>query len=289
MKSKNLRAALVILMAVAVAALVAWAGARGGAEIAGMPLLVACAAVAFVLQWLVFIPSFIFQTEKFYDLTGCISYLALLLLAAGFAPELQVADALLMLMCGVWAIRLGTFLFLRIQKDGVDRRFNAIKPVFMRFLVAWTLQGLWVFLTLSAVLIAVTSPGEHKAGLFTWLGSGVWLLGFVVEVTADLQKRAFRGNPANAGRFIATGLWSWSRHPNYLGEMTLWTGIFICVIPQLQGWQWIAAVSPLFVVMLITRISGVPMLEAQADAKWGPEPAYHAYKKATPKLWPWLR
>lgn len=289
MKNKNVLSALVIVTAVATAAGVAWAGESNGPQIAGVHLLMACAALAFAVQWLVFIPSFILQTEKFYDLTGCLTYLLLLLLAAGFSPSVQFADGLLMLMCAVWAIRLGTFLFWRIQKDGSDRRFNHIKPVFMRFLVAWTLQGLWVFLTLSAVLIAVTSPGAHKLSLFTFVGGGLWLIGLSLEVVADFQKRDFKADPANAGRFIQSGLWAWSRHPNYLGEITLWAGIFICVIPRLHGWQWIGMISPLFVLTLITRISGVPMLEAHADAKWGAEPAYQAYKKATPRLWPWLR
>ena len=289
MKNKNLRSALVILTAGAVAAVVAWMGGRNGPQIAGVPLLMACAALAFILQWVVFIPSFMLQTEKFYDLTGCFTYLLLLLLSAGFSPSLQVADGLLMLMCALWAIRLGTFLFRRIQTDGSDQRFNHIKPDFMRFLLAWTLQGLWVFLTLSAVLIAVTAPGDHKFSLLTLMGGGIWLIGMTLEVVADVQKRAFKEDTANVGRFIQSGLWAWSRHPNYLGEITLWVGIFICAIPQLQGWQWIGMISPLFVMALITRISGVPLLEAHADAKWGAQPAYQAYKNATPKLWPWLR
>lgn len=287
MRNKNLLAALAILIAMGIAALVAWAGSQSSVKVNGLPLFALCGLVAFALQWLVFIPSFALQTEKLFDLTGCLTYLSLMLMAAMLGPPLKAADVLLLSMCALWALRLGSFLFLRIHQDGSDRRFNDIKPVFMRFLVAWTLQGLWVYLTLCAVLVVVCSPAPHATTVYTAAGAAIWLLGFGLEVIADMQKRAFRANPANSGRFIQTGLWSWSRHPNYLGEMSLWLGVFVCVLPQLQGWQWVALISPLFIVLLLTRVSGVPLLEAQADQRWGRDADYLAYKKATPVLWPW--
>ncbi len=251
-----------------------------------MPLLALCAALAFAMQWLAFLPAFALQTEKFYDLTGCITYLSVLALVAVLGPPLDAADVLLLMMCAVWALRLGAFLSLRIHKDGADHRFDAIKPVFLRFLMAWTLQGLWVFLTLSAVLIVTTVPGPHPVSAFTVAGFILWLIGFGLEVVADTQKRSFKADPGNRGRFIQTGLWSWSRHPNYLGEIILWVGVFVCAVPQLHGWQWVALISPAFVVVLLTKVSGVPMLEAHANKRWGQDPAYQAYKKATPVLWP---
>ena len=286
MKSKNVSSAIAILIAVALGAGVAWAGGQRSPQVAGLPLVLLCAVVAFSLQWLAFIPAFILQTEKFYDLVGCASYLSVLLLVAWHSPVLQAADVLLLLMCTVWALRLGLFLFWRIHKDGSDKRFNHIKPSFMRFLMAWTLQGLWVFLTLSAVLIVVSTPGDHAISASTVAGGLLWLAGFAVEAVADAQKRAFKANPANKGRFIQSGLWSRSRHPNYVGEITLWVGVFICAVPQLVGWQWVAVISPLFIILLLTRISGVPMLEASADKQWGADADYQAYKRATPVLWP---
>jgi steroid 5-alpha reductase family enzyme len=286
MNNKNLSSSIAILIAVTLAGAVAWAGGPRSPQVAGLPLVMLCVVLAFSLQWLAFIPAFILQTEKFFDLVGCATYLSVLLLAAWHSPALQAADMLLLVMCAVWALRLGLFLFWRIHKDGSDKRFNDIKPSFMRFLMTWSLQGLWVFLTLSAVLIVVSTPGDHPVSAFTVVGGLLWLIGFAVEVVADAQKRAFKANPANKGRFIQTGLWSRSRHPNYVGEITLWVGIFICAVPQLVGWQWVAVISPLFIILLLTRVSGVPMLEASADKQWGGDPDYQAYKRTTPVLWP---
>jgi steroid 5-alpha reductase family enzyme len=121
------------------------------------------------------------------------------------------------------------------------------------------------------------------------IGGLVWLFGFSMEVIADLQKSRFRADPANKGKFINTGLWAWSRHPNYFGEITLWVGVAIIALPILRGWQWLTLISPVFVFVLITRVSGLPMLEKRADEKWGGQEDYEAYKKRTPVLvpWPW--
>ena len=286
MKNKNLTSAMAILVAVVFAAGVAWVGGQRSPQVGGLPLVLLCAVLALGLQWLAFVPAFILQTEKFYDLVGCLTYLSVLLLAATYSPALQAADFLLLAMCAVWALRLGLFLFWRIHKDGSDKRFNDSKPSFMRFLMAWTIQGLWVFLTLSAVLIAVSAPGAHAITAFTVVGSALWLIGFVAETVADAQKRAFKAQPSSKGRFIQTGLWRWSRHPNYVGEITLWVGICVGAIPQLSGWQWVAVISPLFIVVLLTKVSGVPMLEASADKQWGADADYQAYKARTPVLWP---
>lgn len=287
MKNKNLRALAVILVAVVIAFAVAYAGGQTGPVVRGWPLLVVCAALSFGIQWAAFVPAFALKTERFYDLAGSLTYLALLACAARFGPPRSMADTLLLLMCGLWALRLGTFLFMRIHKDGADKRFTHIKTQFGRFAVSWTLQGLWVFFTLCPVLIVVASPAWHHTTAWTVVGAGLWAVGFGIEILADWQKRQFRANPQNRGRFIQTGLWARSRHPNYVGEMLLWFGVFIMCVPMLQGWQWVSVVSPLFIVLLLTRVSGVPLLEASADARWGAESAYQAYKAKTPILWPW--
>jgi steroid 5-alpha reductase family enzyme len=286
MKSDNLQAAFAIAVALCLAAAVAWAGSHGAAALMGLPLLAWCAIATFAVQWVVFIPSYWLQTEHYYDLAGCATYLLLLVLVAWAGPPLGSSGTVLLLLCAVWALRLGSFLFLRIQRVGKDSRFDAIKPHPLRFLMAWTLQGLWVFLTLCAVLVFACSSADRTIGATFGLGICLWLLGFGLEVLADRQKQLFRSDPRNHGRFIQSGLWAVSRHPNYLGEILLWLGIFVCVAPSLQGWQWVGVVSPVFVFLLITRISGVPLLEAQAELRWGADAAYQAYKDATPVLWP---
>ena len=155
-------------------------------------------------------------------------------------------------------------------------------------MLTWTLQGLWVSLTLAAALAAVTSNEPKGLDVFAYIGLAVWVLGFTLEAVADLQKSRFRADSANKGSFIASGLWAISRHPNYFGEITLWTGIAIIALPVLQGWQFVTLISPVFVYLLISRVSGVPLLEKKADATWGGREAYEAYKRRTPVLVPFL-
>jgi steroid 5-alpha reductase family enzyme len=188
----------------------------------------------------------------------------------------------------VWAIRLGSFLFGRIRKAGKDDRFDEIKPSFIRFLNVWTIQGLWVTFTMAAALVAITTATRKELDLFAIVGFLVWIFGFAIEVVADSQKSRFSANPDNKGKFIQTGLWSRSRHPNYFGEIMLWVGIAIIALPVLQGWQWFALISPFFVTLLLTRVSGVPLLEKKADKKWGGQEDYESYKKRTPVLIPKL-
>jgi steroid 5-alpha reductase family enzyme len=186
----------------------------------------------------------------------------------------------------IWATRLGSFLFGRIQKAGKDERFDEIKVSFPRFLLTWTVQGLWVTFTAAAALAAITTTTRRELGWFALIGFVIWAFGFGVELMADTQKSAFRADPENKGRFIQTGLWAWSRHPNYFGEIVLWIGVAIIALPALRGWQWLTLISPAYVTVQLMLVSGVPMLEKRADEKWGGQEDYEAYKERTPVLVP---
>jgi len=275
---------LAIAVALLVAAGVAWAGSQGGLAVGGIPLFALAGLVAFVIQWAVFVPSYRAQTEHWYDLTGSLTYLTVIAGTLMLAGRFDARSLLLVVLVFIWAIRLGRYLVRRIQKAGADTRFDDIKPSFTRFLMAWTLQGLWVFLTLGAALAAMTTAAAPPMGLIGLAGLGLWVAGFAIEAIADAQKQAFRDDPSNKGRFIHSGLWAWSRHPNYFGEITLWLGIAVIAWPALSGWQAVTLVSPLFVYLLLTRVSGVPILEARADERWGDDPAYQDYKARTPVL-----
>jgi steroid 5-alpha reductase family enzyme len=286
---KSDRIALVALpIIIIIGILVALAGSQGGVLIGGIPLFALSVGLAFVIQWLVFIPAYLMQTEKFFDITGSITYITITLAAVFFSTGVDARSLLLSALVVIWAVRLGTFLFGRIQKAGKDDRFDEIKPSFVRFLNVWTIQGLWVTFTAAAALVAITSTHRKELDLFAVIGFLIWILGFVFEVVADSQKGRFNADPQNKGKFIQTGLWSRSRHPNYFGEIMLWLGVAIIALPVLQGWQWVAMISPLFVTLLLTRVSGVPMLESKADKKWGGQKDYEDYKKRTPVLIPRL-
>lgn len=288
MKKTDRTSLAIFFVVVIIGFLVALAGSQNGSLIAGLPLFGASVALAFLVQWLVFIPSYWFQTEKFFDLTGSLTYISVTIIAVLFSPVIDNRSLLLAGLVAIWAIRLGAFLFRRIQKAGKDDRFDELKPSFFRFLNVWTIQGLWVTFTAAAALVAITTSVRKELDVFALVGFFVWVFGFAIEVIADSQKSRFSANPANKGKFIQTGLWSRSRHPNYFGEIVLWLGIAIIAIPVLQGWQWVAMISPLFVTLLLTRVSGVPLLEKKADAKWGGQEDYEKYKKNTPVLIPRL-
>jgi steroid 5-alpha reductase family enzyme len=284
---KSERNALVALpVVVLIGAGVALAGSQGGGEVGGIPVFALAVALAFAIQWLVFIPAYLLQSERFYDLTGSLTYITVTALAVLLSPEVDARSLLLLVLVVVWAARLGTYLVRRIRKAGKDDRFDAIKPSFLRFLNAWTLQGLWVTLTLAAALAAITTATRKDLDFVALAGFLVWAAGFAIEATSDLQKSRFRADPANKGRFIHSGLWAWSRHPNYFGEIVLWVGVAIVAVPVLQGWQWVTLVSPVFVAFLLTRVSGVPLLEKSADERWGGQDDYEAYKARTPVLIP---
>ncbi len=273
-------------VALALAFGLAWAGSQGGARVGGVPLFGVCVALAIVIQWGAFVPAYLGRTERYYDLTGSLTYLTVTAVALWLGPDPGRRALVLGLLVAVWAGRLGSFLFMRVLAEGSDKRFDEIKTSFARFLVAWTLQGVWVAFTMGAALAVMTSDGSIPFGVFGWVGLTLWIAGFGLEVVADRQKRRFREDPANAGRFITTGVWAWSRHPNYFGEIVLWVGVVVVAFPALQGWQYVTLISPVFVTLLLTKVSGIPMLEERADARWGGQPEYEAYKAATPVLVP---
>ncbi len=275
-----------VAIVVAVGVVVAVAGASGGRSAGGLGVHVWVAIAAFTINWAVFVPSFAARTEHYYDLTGSITYVLTTLLALFLGGPADARSWLLTALILIWALRLGSYLFQRVRQTGKDGRFDRIKQSPTRFLMVWTLQGLWVTFTAAAAHAAIASDTRRDLGLLAVIGVAVWVLGFGLEVVADNQKSAFRRDSANDGRFITNGLWAWSRHPNYFGEILLWVGVALIALPVLRGWQLITLISPVFVYVLLTRISGLPMLEHRADKRWGGDEDYEAYKASTPVLVP---
>ena len=237
----------------------------------------------FLIQWVLFIPAYLFKTEKFYDLAGSSTYI--------FAVSYILYDSsqnLTNLILGtaiiVWAVRLGSFLFFRIKKAGEDKRFKEIKQSPTRFLLAWSLQGMWVSMCSLCALTALSTENGVVLNGYLYLGFGLFLTGFLIEIIADKQKSKFRSNLDNKDKFINTGLWSKSRHQNYLGEIILWLGISIMSISSLSGLQYLTLVSPLFTYLLLVYVSGVRLLEESGNKKWGHLNSYKEYVKNTPVL-----
>ena len=281
-----------IALCILLAYLVAIAASVDGVFFSGIPIILLCAIVSFLTHWMIAAPSLITSSEKYFDFTGMVATL-LVVLTAMFAllssgAQASIRSVFVASFVSVWTLRLGIFLYKRIVKAGEDTRFRDIKKSFPKFLMTWTLSALWVFLTtVNAITLIALNPLE-PIGIFFIMGALLWLLGFGFEVIADRQKKHFSEQPKNEGRFITQGLWSVSRHPNYFGEIILWAGIAIISLPFLSGWQFVTLVSPVFVFLLLTRISGLPFLEDKAEKKWGEDKDYIEYKKRTPILVPFF-
>ncbi len=269
----------------AFATLVVLAQSYRAAQFETIPLPVICGSLAFFVQWLAFIPAWLLKTEKFYDLTGSATYIAVVFLALALSEEKSLRAVLLTMMVALWAARLGLFLFSRILIDDGDSRFDKIKQSAPRFFLTWTIQGLWVVVTAAAAVAAISSSSSKPLGTIDYLALIIWGAGLLIETIADYQKRQFRRRHGESA-FIDSGLWRYSRHPNYFGEILLWSGIALLAAPVLAGWQLISLVSPLFVFFLLTRLSGIPLLEAKAQSKWGENENYMAYLRETSRLVP---
>ena len=265
----------------------------GTIESDGLSLIMMAMYISFAIHWILFLPSYIFQTEKFYDLTGSLTYITVLSFVV-FIKQTAVHEildlrSLLLYFCiMIWTVRLGGFLFWRVLKDGHDKRFKTILPSFSQLFMTWTLSAAWVFIQSLSALVALSALVQVEMGVIGWIGLGLWIFGFGFQVLADYQKTKFKSNPSNEGKFITGGLWDLSRHPNYFGEVTLWIGISVIAVPVMSGLQYVSLISPVFGFLLIYFVSGVRMLEHRSDKKWGEKPEYQEYKRNTPVFFPKL-
>ena len=262
--------------------------AFGIAYSTGLSSVVMAVCLAYLIQWLLFLPAYVFQTEKFYDLAGGLTYITVVIfsLAVTSDADINVANLIIAIFIIIWAIRLSSFLFLRISKDGEDKRFRSIKPNLTQFFMTWTLQGMWVSLCSMCALTAINTGRLEVMNIFFLIGACLFIIGLYVEIKADNQKSSFRSIPQNRDKFITEGLWSKSRHPNYFGEVLLWSGIAVMSVSALEGLQYITLISPIFTYLLLVHVSGVRMLEARANIKWGQDLEYKNYVKNTPMLFP---
>ena len=264
--------------------------AFGIAYTTGLSSVVMAVCLAYLIQWLLFIPAYVFQTEKFYDLSGGLTYITVVIFSLAVTPNsgINLANLIIAIFIIIWAIRLSSFLFLRISKDGEDKRFRSIKPNLTQFFMTWTLQGMWVSLCSMCALTAINTGRLEVMNIFFIIGACIFVMGLYIEIKADNQKSRFRSIPENRDRFITDGLWSKSRHPNYFGEVLLWSGIAVMSVSALEGLQYLTLISPIFTYLLLVHVSGVRMLEARADIKWGQDPEYKNYVEKTPMLFPKL-
>jgi steroid 5-alpha reductase family enzyme len=225
------------------------------------------------------------KTDVVTDLSYSLSFglLAIVLPFLGSGEAVQLVAALLVL---VWAVRLGGYLLRRILRIKVDHRFDEMRDNPLRFARFWLLQAISVAVIMLPVSYLLGLDAPPGFGLWALAGTVVWLLGLVIEAVADAQKSAFKGKDENRERFIASGLWRYSRHPNYFGEMLVWWGLFVFAVPALHGAAFAVVLGPIFITLLLLFVSGIPLLERSADEKYGDDPSYREYKRRTSILVP---
>jgi len=256
--------------------------------------------VAFAVNWI----SFLFiawplHTEKYYDFTGMLTFLAcdffsILYNRVPWNIE-NIRSVVLFCMVLVWTLRLGLFLFKRItaKHGGKDARFDELRNNFPRFAVAWTLQAVWGYFCTMPLFIVnqIDNASVHRGDVanvtvLDIVGWSLWVFGWGFEVLADRQKTVFKNDENNRGKFCNVGLWSISRHPNYFGEIMLWIGIFVSSCSVLKNAGWTAVLSPLYTILLLVFVSGVPMAERAAMKKYGNLEAYQRYVREVSVLVP---
>ena len=232
---------------------------------------------------LMFLIAFKLQTDKFTDISYSLSFILL----AGYGLATCHATGFHLLIFGlisIWALRLGSFLLYRVWKKGKDARFDEMRTNFWKFGRFWLLQGLAVWVILIPALLALHYHFAHLTVLGVF-GVILWITGLLIESIADWQKYKFSVNLKNKGKWIESGLWKYSRHPNYLGEMKVWIGVYLIVFNSLTTKsQLVGLISPLFIVGLLMFVSGIPILEKNADKRWGKDKSYVAYKARTSVL-----
>lgn len=244
--------------------------------------------IAMGINIVMFIPAYLFKTDKLTDISYAVTF-AVLALSSLFWGEVTLAALLVVAMVLLWAIRLGGYLLIRIHKIGKDDRYDEMRQSFWRFGRFWVLQGLSVWLVMIPSVLFLDNPTSGLSWL-SYLGLAVWALGLVIEAVADFQKYTFINNKENKDKWIETGLWRYSRHPNYFGEICVWLGVYLFTLNGLVGLEvTLGLVSPVYIALLLIFGSGVPILEEMADKKWGDNPQYQKYKKETSVLVPWFR
>jgi steroid 5-alpha reductase family enzyme len=242
--------------------------------------------ISLSIQVFFFIFAATFKTDKLTDLSYGLTFITLTLFLLATLPSPQLIQTIAALLIIIWGLRLTSYLFIRILIIKKDHRFDTIRTNPLKFIQFWLLQGLsvWIIMLPSIIILSSTSPFSlHPV---TLMGFTLWFLGFTLETVADLQKFFFKLKPQNKDQFISHGLWKYSRHPNYFGEILCWWGIFTFALPYLSSWSWATIISPLYITILLLFVTGIPPLEKRYSQKYKHNKHYQQYRSSTSLLIP---
>lgn len=243
------------------------------------------AASIFVYMTLLYGVSLLLKRYDIVDIAWGIGFIILAWIGFFFQPESTPRMVLITALITLWGLRLSIHILLRNKGKKEDHRYaqwrkewgklHMVRAYFQVFL----LQGFLMLMVATPVYFASASSGT-PLNILDFTGLGVWTLGFIFESIGDYQLSRFKQDPANKGKIMTTGLWQYTRHPNYFGEVTQWWGIFLIALSATNGWYTI--ISPLLISFLILKVSGIPMLEK----KYQGNPEFEVYKKRTSAFFP---
>jgi steroid 5-alpha reductase family enzyme len=242
--------------------------------------------IVLIIQLLFFVFAALKKTDQVTDLSYGLSFVLLAILT-----YLQIKGSLqamlLTIVISIWGVRLAGFLFMRIRKLKKDARFDGIREKFWKFAQFWLLQGvsIWVIM-LAALVFYSKNLNTITLNPLAYVFLGVAVLGIILETIADNQKFAYKNDAKHSGHWADVGLYKFSRHPNYLGELLMWWGVFGFIAPTLMGWEWLTIISPLYISLLLLHVTGIPTTEKRNDKIYANNKEYGEYKKRTGLLLP---
>ncbi|HUS52202.1 MAG TPA: DUF1295 domain-containing protein [Candidatus Bathyarchaeia archaeon] len=241
---------------------------------------------AFLIQIIFFILAAAYKTDKVTDLSYGLSFVIITLLLVWLKKTFFPLQIILAGLVIIWGLRLAVYLFIRILRTKKDVRFDGVRENLVKFGAFWFFQALTVWIIMLPSTIALSASFYQPVTLLTFIGGTVWFIGLGLETVADWQKFVFKSNPENRGQWLAHGLWQYSRHPNYFGEMLCWWGLFLIGLPYLSGWLILSLFGPFYITFLLLFVSGIPPLEKRYDQRWQNNKSYQEYKRKTSLLVP---
>ncbi|KAG9148448.1 hypothetical protein Leryth_016917 [Lithospermum erythrorhizon] len=244
------------------------------------------AIVTVAYQFMFFVITALLKIDKVTDFAGSTNFVILAILTLIVKGSWHFRQITLSLLVAVWGLRLGLFLLMRILQWGEDRRFDEMRSNLGKLAAFWIFQAVWVWSVSLPVTIVNASDNDPDLDPRDVIGWIMWIVGIGIEATADQQKLTFKNSQENRGKWCNVGLWKYTRHPNYFGEIFLWWGIFVASTPVLEGAEWLVVLGPVFLTLLLLFVSGIPLLEESADKKYGNVSAYRTYKQETSPLVP---
>jgi len=242
--------------------------------------------ISLTVQVLFFILAASFKTDKVTDLSYGLTFIILVFYLFTSNKTFYSYQLITLTMVCAWGIRLITYLFVRILRIKRDKRFDGVRDNFKKFAMFWLFQAIAVWVVSLPSIYLLSLRVDKSISTTMLLGVALWVVGLGVETISDWQKFQFKNNPKNKGKWIESGIWKFSRHPNYFGEITLWWGIFIFSIPFQSGLSWLTIAGPIFITYILLFVSGIPTLEKKYDVRYKNNKDYQDYKKRTSLLIP---